>query len=75
MAFRFPLAAVLSIRESVEEHEQRKLEQIQHQIALTLQRIEWLEAQSLELFARRERELKQPIPAYLSTPRKQSEER
>ena len=65
MAFRFPLAAVLSVRESVEEHEQRKLEQIQHQIALTLQRIERLEAQALEVLATRERELKQPMAAYL----------
>jgi len=64
MAFRFPLAAVLSVRESMEEHEQRKLEQIQHEIALTMQRIECLDAQSGETLAARERELKQPVPAY-----------
>lgn len=64
MAFQFPLAAVLRLRVSVEEHEQGKLEHIHHEIALALHRINALHEQSRQARAARERALTQPLQAY-----------
>ena len=63
MAFRFPLAAVLKVRESVEKREERALQRILLEIAQMLRRIEELGEQIAKAHAAREHALRQPIPA------------
>lgn len=63
MAFRFPLAAVLRLREINEEREERLLTQILAQVTQTREALASLDRQMVEAAARRESELLQCIPA------------
>lgn len=57
MAFRFPLAPVLKLRESLEERELHLLEQAQHEIARTIHLLEELRSRRQGSLNAREREL------------------
>jgi flagellar FliJ protein len=63
MAFRFSLAAVLRVRESIEQREERALQRIQHEMARVLHQIEDLSAAIAKAHDAREEALQQPIPA------------
>ncbi len=63
MAFRFPLAAVLRVRESAEKREERALQQIQLELARSTNRLEELKSEFTTLFDLREQALKQPVSA------------
>jgi flagellar export protein FliJ len=63
MAFRFPLATVLQLRESIEEREERALQKIQAEIVLVENQIEALTARIANAHRERERALLQPMPA------------
>ena len=57
MAFRFPLAPVLKLRESLEEHELQLLEQAQYEIARTLHLLEEMKNRRRIAVSEKEREL------------------
>jgi flagellar export protein FliJ len=63
MAFRFPLAAVLRLRESIEQREERALQKIQLEMARVSHQIDQLTASIAKEQQAREQALKQPIPA------------
>ncbi len=63
MAFRFPLAAVLRLRESIEQREERALQKIQLGMARVSHQIDQLTASIAKEQQAREQALKQPIPA------------
>ena len=68
MAFRFSLATVLRVRESIEQREERALQRIQLEMARVLRQIEELSAEIARAHDAQEEALKQPIPAgYLHT--------
>jgi flagellar export protein FliJ len=64
MAFRFPLATVLLVREHAEEREERALKKIQLEISRVRREIEQLDAEIVAAQKLREQALQQPIPAY-----------
>jgi len=63
MPFRFSLAAVLRVRESIEEREERALRKIQLKISRTARQIEELDVEISGLHSEREQEMKLPIQA------------
>lgn len=64
MPFRFPLAAVLLVRENVEQREERALKKIQLELARTSRQIEDLEAEIANVQNARENAMQKPIPAF-----------
>jgi flagellar export protein FliJ len=64
MAFRFPLAAVLMVREHAEEREERALKKIQLEISRVRREIEQLDAEIVAAQNAREQALQQSIPAF-----------
>jgi flagellar export protein FliJ len=63
MAFRFPLATVLRVRESIEKREERALQRIQLEIARLLRQIEELSAEIAKAHIARNAALQNPIAA------------
>ncbi len=63
MAFRFPLAAVLLVRESAKEREEQALRKIQLEAARIVRQVEELSAEIENTHLARERAMQQPIPA------------
>ena len=63
MAFEFPLATVLRIRESVEKREERALQRIQGEISRVLYQIEELSAEIAKAHDAREQAMQRPIAA------------
>src|ERR1700733_15859346 len=63
MPFRFSLATVLRIRESLEKREERALQKIQLEMARVLHQIEELNAEITKSHEAREHAMQQPIPA------------
>jgi flagellar FliJ protein len=63
MAFRFPLATVLRVRESIEKREERALQSIQLEIARLLRQIEELAAEIANGHVARNTALQKPIAA------------
>ncbi|MGP8258718.1 MAG: hypothetical protein ACLQM6_02065 [Acidobacteriaceae bacterium] len=63
MAFRFSLAAVLRVRESIEQREERVLQRIQLEMARVLHQIEEKDAEIASTRRAREDALQRPIPA------------
>ncbi len=63
MAFRFPLASVLRVRESEEEREERSLQRIQHEMARVRRRMDEQVAAVARVDATRALALKQPVEA------------
>jgi len=63
MAFRFPLATVLRVRESMEQREERSLKRIQLEMARVLRQIEELSAEIAKAHDAQEEALRRPIPA------------
>ena len=64
MAFRFPLAAVLLIRQHAEEREERALKKIQLAISRVRREMEVIDAEIATAQQARERALQQPTPAF-----------
>jgi len=64
MAFRFPLATVLLVREHAEEREERALKKIQLEISRVRREIEQLDAEIVAAQNLREQALREPIPAF-----------
>jgi flagellar FliJ protein len=65
MAFRFSLATVLRVRESIEKREELALQRIQFEIAGVLRRIEELSAEITNRHNDRNMAMQQPVPAYI----------
>ena len=63
MAFRFPLAAVLRVREIVEKREERALQKVQLEMSRILRQIEELNALMVNAHGEWETALQQTIPA------------
>ncbi len=63
MAFRFSLATVLRVRESIEQREERALQRIQLEMARVLRQIEELSAEIARARDTQEDALRQPVPA------------
>ena len=63
MPFRFPLATVLRVRESLEKNEERALQKIQLEMARVSHQIEELTAKIAKSHETREQAMAQPIPA------------
>jgi flagellar FliJ protein len=63
MPFRFSLATVLRVRESLESNEERALQKIQLAMAHVVHQIEVLTTQITKLHQAREQALQQPISA------------
>jgi flagellar export protein FliJ len=63
MAFRFPLASVLRVRDSIEKREELALQRIQFEIAQVRQRIELLSNEINNKHKERNSALQQPIRA------------
>jgi flagellar export protein FliJ len=63
MPFRFSLATVLRVRESLESNEERALQKIQLAMAHVVHQIEMLTTQITKLHQAREQALQQPISA------------
>ena len=63
MAFRFPLAAVLRVRESIERREEMALQRIQLEMARVSRQIEELTARVARLDQAQKQALLQPTPA------------
>jgi flagellar FliJ protein len=63
MAFRFSLATVLRVRESIELREERALKKIQMEMARVSHEIEELDAGIARAQGEREEALRQPMPA------------
>jgi flagellar export protein FliJ len=64
MPFRFPLAAVLLVRENAEMREERALKKIQMELARTARQVEELNAAMAHAHDARERALQEPIPSF-----------
>ncbi len=64
MAFRFTLAQVLRVRESIERREELALQRAELDVARTLRRIEELTEQLAEMSRRRDENLKKPMQAH-----------
>jgi flagellar export protein FliJ len=64
VAFRFPLASVLRVRESVERSEELALQRAELEVARAQRRLEELTAELDRCVAERDRALEQPTPAY-----------
>lgn len=64
MVFHFALAAVLRLRESVEERERNRLEQLQHEIVQILQLLDKLDEQLAASAATREQAMRTALPAF-----------
>jgi flagellar export protein FliJ len=62
MAFRFPLATVLRVRESIERREELALERIQLEMARVARQIEELNEAMTRAHATRNQALRQPMP-------------
>ncbi|MGO9339048.1 MAG: flagellar export protein FliJ [Terracidiphilus sp.] len=63
MSFRFPLAAVLLVRENAEQREERALKKLQLEMSHASHQLAQLNAEIANLQAARERTMEQPIPA------------
>jgi flagellar FliJ protein len=63
MAFRFPLATVLRVRESLEKREERALQRIQLEMARVARRMEDLTEAMTQAYGARNQALQQAIPA------------
>jgi flagellar FliJ protein len=64
MPFRFPLAAVLLVRENAELREERALQKIQQEMAQVSRQIEELDADIANAHATRNQAMLEPIPAF-----------
>lgn len=64
MPFRFPLAAVLLVREHAETREERALKKIQIELARTARQVDALDAAMIRAHDVRERALREPIPSF-----------
>jgi flagellar export protein FliJ len=62
MAFRFPLATVLRVRESIEQREERALKKIQLEMARVARQIEELNEAMAKAHEAREQALRQTMP-------------
>jgi flagellar export protein FliJ len=62
MAFRFPLATVLRVRESIEQREERGLQRIQLEMARVARQIEELNEAMAKAHAAREQALRRTMP-------------
>ncbi|MGD0797074.1 MAG: flagellar FliJ family protein [Acidobacteriaceae bacterium] len=63
MAFQFPLATVLRLRESIERREERALKKIQMEMARVSRQIEELDAAIARAQRERDGALREPMPA------------
>ena len=63
MPFRFPLATVLRLRESVQKQEERALQKIVLEMARVARQIDELTTEIAEAFNAEERAMQRPIPA------------
>jgi len=63
MGFRFPLATVLRVRDSIQKREERVLQRIQLDMARVSRNIEELNDAVAQSHRAREAELQQPVPA------------
>lgn len=63
MAFRFSLASVLRLRESIEKMEEQSLQKIDMEIARVLHVIDELDEKTVKLRSARDRELEHPVAA------------
>jgi flagellar FliJ protein len=63
MPFRFPLAAVLLVRENAEQREELALKKIQLAIAHAARQLEELNAEIANVQSAREQAMQEPIPA------------
>jgi flagellar export protein FliJ len=63
MAFRFSLATVLRVRESIERREERELKKIQMEMARVSNQMEELNARIARAQGERNEALQQPMPA------------
>ncbi len=63
MAFRFPLAAVLLVRQNAEEREERALKKLQLEMAHALRQVEELDGVIARANHAREQAMQQPIVA------------
>lgn len=63
MPFRFPLATVLRVRESVQRQEELKLQKIVFEMALLNRQVNQLTADIAEAFHAEERAMRRAIPA------------
>jgi flagellar export protein FliJ len=64
MAFRFPRAAVLLVRENAELREERALLKIQQEMARVSRLIDELDAEIVDAHGSRDRAMVEPIPAF-----------
>lgn len=64
MPFRFPLAAVLLVRENAEQREERVLQKIQQEMAQVSHQIDALDAEIADVHGARDRAMVEPIPAF-----------
>ena len=64
MAFRFPLASVLRVRESVERSEELALQKAELEVAKGQRRVEELNIELDRCVQARDRAMQQPTPAY-----------
>ena len=64
MPFRFPLAAVLLVRENAELREERALQKIQQEMAQVSRQIEDLDAEIANVHAIRNQAMLEPVPAF-----------
>ena len=65
MAFRFPLASVLRVRESVERNEELALQKAELEVARSQRRVEELTIELDRCVQARDQAMQQPTPAYL----------
>jgi flagellar export protein FliJ len=63
MAFRFPLATVLRVKESLEKREERELQRIQLEMARIAHQMEQLTEAMTKAYAVRNQALQQALPA------------
>jgi flagellar export protein FliJ len=63
MAFRFPLATVLRVKESLEKREERELQRIQLEMARVAHQIEQLTEAMTKAYTARNQALQQALPA------------
>jgi flagellar FliJ protein len=63
MAFRFPLATVLRVKESLEKREERAVQRIQLEMARVARQIEELTEAMTKAYAARNQALRQAVPA------------
>jgi flagellar FliJ protein len=64
LAFRFKLASVLRVRESIERNEELTLQRIELEVARAQRRLDELNAELERRVDERNRALRQPTPAY-----------